>query len=256
MKVNKEIVDKRRNDILNLIRREESVSIDNLCEVFKVSAATMQRDLNHWANYGLIQKKGGKALLTKNVENEKDIRPQNTISNIAMMAANYIKDNDVVFINASETALLTLEYVKAKNVTVITNNMNARKYVQNQSLNIIFCGGQIRILHNALLGDVTVNLLKSITANVSIVGCGGITTDEVKAGTLDVATVNMTMLEQTHGKKIIVCTSDKFESSHSFKFASLNEIDYLITDDKISQEYVDNIESKHHTQIIQVPFDN
>ena len=126
MKVSKAIVDKRRNEIMKTIQENNSISVDDLVEKYDVSAVTIRRDLQYWEDMGAIVRNYGSAsLIQEFVDDNKNYDRFRYMKAIAKRAALFVEDNDVIFINTSMTAIMMIDYIKYKNVTIITNNAKA-----------------------------------------------------------------------------------------------------------------------------------
>ena len=147
MKVSKTLVDKRRKEIMQVIQENNNVSVDELANKFKVSAVTIRRDLQYWEDLGAIERNYGSAsLIQEFVQDNKNYDRFRYMKAIAKRAALYVEDNDVIFVNTSMTAVMMIDYIKYKNVTVITNNAKAINGHPDDSLSIIFTGGEVSIL--------------------------------------------------------------------------------------------------------------
>ena len=120
MKVSKAIVDKRRNEIMKTIQENNSISVDDLVEKYDVSAVTIRRDLQYWEDMGAIVRNYGSAsLIQEFVDDNKNYDRFRYMKAIAKRAALFVEDNDVIFINTSMTAIMMIDYIKYKNVTII-----------------------------------------------------------------------------------------------------------------------------------------
>ena len=62
---------------------------------------------------------------------------------VAKKAAELIEEGDIIFVNSSKTALLMLDYISGKRVSVITNNGNAITSSHDPLVSIILTGGEL-----------------------------------------------------------------------------------------------------------------
>ena len=161
MKMNKAVVDARRNKIMQKIQSQGKAAVEDLAEELQVSPLTIRRDLQFWEEMGAVERYyGGAKLIQHFVENDD---PQ--LSNeqykhaIAKYAAQYVQDGDTIFINTSSTALLVLKYIKNKRVTVITNNGKAIFMDHDPMVSICLSGGELRIPKESMVGDFALNNL-------------------------------------------------------------------------------------------------
>ena len=201
MKMNKAVVDARRNKIMQKIQSQGRAAVEDLAEELQVSPLTIRRELQFWEETGAVERYyGGAKLIQHFVENDD---PQ--LSNeqykhaIAKYAAQYVQDGDTIFINTSSTALLVLKYIKNKRVTVITNN-----------------GKAIFMDHDPL---------------VSIYLSGGVTT-----AILQEVAINEVMITRCIGETFILADHTKIGTNHSFISGMIQSFDYLITDHLAPEE--------------------
>lgn len=255
MKVSKDIVDKRRQDVMKAIQENNSMNVEDLATKFNVSPITIRRDLQYWEEQGAIERfYGGASLLQAFIEEDEESYQRNRyMRSIAKRAAYFIEDGDVVFINSSITAIMIINYVKYKNVTVITNNARAINYNPDEGVTVLFTGGEVRFPKKSITGDLALSTINSITANKCFIGCSGLTKDSVSTGFVKEASINKAMLQRTKGKKFLLCDHTKFGLSYSFDYARFSECDYLITDVLANKETINSIkENFNNISIIEV----
>lgn len=147
MKMNKAVVDARRNKIMQKIQSQGKAAVDELAEELQVSPLTIRRDLQYWEEMGAVERYYGGAKLIQHFVDNDDPKLSNEQYKhaIAKYAAQYVKDGDTIFINTSSTALLVLKYIKNKRVTVITNNGKAIFMDHDPMVSICLSGGELRI---------------------------------------------------------------------------------------------------------------
>lgn len=139
----------RIKEIENYVLKHENVSIDTLCSLFDVSKNTIRRDIAELEKKGIIKKIYGG--ITLNDNNKKPTIPfgQREITNklpkqlIAKEASKLVEDGDIIFIDSGTTTIHMIPFLAdKKNLTIITNNMNAIvKSFPYTNLNILSTGG-------------------------------------------------------------------------------------------------------------------
>ena len=107
----------RLNAIEQYVISHETVSIDELCEVFEVSKNTIRRDLNELEMRGHITKVyGGVTATVPSGAVPTPIRSSlNTVdkSLIGRLAAEEVEDGDTIFIDSGTTTLCLLRFLVA-----------------------------------------------------------------------------------------------------------------------------------------------
>lgn len=257
MKVNKHIVEKRRNEIMKIIQKEHKVNVQELSNLFHVSPLTIRRDLQYWEDLGAVIRNYGGASLIQEYINVENYDTQRYLHAIAKRAAQYIENGDTIFINSSKTALLTLKFIKNKQVTVITNNARAVNFSPDSQVTVIYTGGEVRFPKHSMVGNYALGMVNTITADKCLIGCSGLYQNGVSTELLKEVPINQAMLQRTKQMRIILCDHSKFGIKYSYCYSSFKNIDYLITDVNADPDIIENIREKNPTNIIQVePFIN
>ncbi|MEG1732120.1 MAG: DeoR/GlpR family DNA-binding transcription regulator, partial [Longicatena sp.] len=228
MKMNKEVVDNRRNEIMKLIQNKGRMFVDDLAESLQVSPLTIRRDLQFWEEKGAVERFYGGAKLVQNFVVNDDL----TLSNeaykhaIAKYAAQYVQEGDTIFINTSSTALLVLKYIKNKRVTVITNNAKAIFIDHDPFVSICLTGGELRIPKESMVGNFALNNLNRVSANKAFLGCSGISaTSGMTTAILQEVAINEVMISRSIGEKFILADHTKIGNNHSFISGAINSFD-------------------------------
>src|SRR4051812_29544606 len=118
---------KRINLIRDYIFEHQTVSFDELVNVFNVSKNTIRRDIQLLVESGDIKKVyGGVAVNHSTLVSFTDriTRNQQQKKSIAQSAAQYVEDGDIIFIDSGTTTLELFEFLKTKELTIITNNLD------------------------------------------------------------------------------------------------------------------------------------
>ncbi|WP_296128692.1 DeoR/GlpR family DNA-binding transcription regulator [uncultured Anaerococcus sp.] len=249
MKIKKSIVDRRRDNILAYIKNKEEVTTQELVDEFDVSEITIRRDLNFLQSIGRIDRFYGGAKVNTE-EDPQDLIVEEKKERIAQKCAEFIKEYDDIFINSSSTALLVLKYLKNKRINVITNNGKALNLDLDPHVTVTLTGGKISYPKNALTGPFTINNLKNLASDITIIGISGVTPDgKLTTSLMDEVEINQYMINESTSKNILVCDSSKFYKAANFKIGDIDKIDIVITDDNIERKTIEMLE-KHAVQLI------
>lgn len=245
MKQSKEVVDRRRKKILEMITKVGDIKVNDIAEHFQVSIPTIRRDLQYLDDSKYIERYYGGAHTKTEPEpvNTPDLNLLYKIR-IAQYAASLIEDGDSVFINTSSTALEIISYIEAKNVTVITNNGNAIFKQHSSKVNVLLTGGELRHIKGTMVGDFALRNLSMVTAKKSFIGCSGLT---IKSGMttelLNEVKINELMNQRVSGSVYIVTDSTKLGKERSFVSCPIKTVKNIITDERASPKMVDEFEN-------------
>jgi DeoR/GlpR family transcriptional regulator of sugar metabolism len=240
----------RQDEILEILNREKSVTVEQLANELFVSGATIRRDLRIMESQGLLKRSHGGAVLFKSSSSEESsflIREQENTSakrTIANLAVRLIKSGQSVFMDSSSTTGAVIPLLnRLKSLTVTTTGLrNALLLSQTNSVKIYISGGLVVNHSNSMTGTDTMDYISRIHADVALLSCMGI--DE-NAGFTD-ASIEQAKLKQQMRKNssqvAILCDSTKFGKTFMCTDFTFDEIDYIITDKKPPEKFVKRIE--------------
>lgn len=222
--------DNRKNGLIRILEQYGQVRVKMLADELDVSPLTIRRDLDYLQEQGLVKRSYGKATLLNPVSNafsSTQIRCKNAI---AKAAAQLVQDQDTILINTSSTALLVLKYLSAKNVTIVTNNGKVMNMDLEHQPYVILTGGELRFPKESMVGDITLDNLRRVYANIAFIGCSGLSTENgVSTAVMAEGSVNRMMMERAE-KVVIVADHTKIGSDSNFPYVGLEAVDHLITD--------------------------
>lgn len=247
MKMNKAIVDERRNTIMKEIQVKGQASVDALAISLNVSPLTIRRDLQYWEEMGAVERFYGGARLIQSFVDNDDPQLSNEFYKhaIAKYAAQYVHDGDTIFINTSSTALLVLKYLKNKRVTVITNNGKAIFMDHDPLVSICLTGGELRIPKESMVGDFALNNLSRVSSTKAFLGCSGFSVSSgMTTAILQEVAINEVMINRCIGQKFILADHTKVGTNHSFISGSVQSFDFLITDNMANEDELFSIQEK------------
>ena len=173
----------RQEEILEILNRNKSATVEELASELFVSGATIRRDLRSMEKQGLIKRSHGGAMPFKSSAEESAfaIREQENISakrTIANLAVKLINNGDSVFLDSSSTVGLTVPLLNNFNYLSVTTTglYNAMLLSQTNKVKIYIAGGQIQNHSNSIIGTDTLDYISRIHADVSLLSCSGLDT--------------------------------------------------------------------------------
>ncbi len=255
MKVNYEIVNKRRNDMMILIQKLGKIDVPSLATEFNVSQITVRRDLQYWEEKGAIIRYHGGAKL---VQTMVDYHNPNLTNDrykhaIAKYAAQFVKEGDTIFINTSSTALLVIQYIIKKRCTIITNNAKALLTKHDPLVSILLTGGELRFPKEAMVGEFALYNLNRVSATKCFLGVSGISVEGgISTAILAEVAINEKMIERCTGEVFVLCDYTKIGVKHSFCSGEISQIDYLITDINAREEDVQSFRD-NNIEVVTLP---
>ena len=235
----------RQRDILEYARINGEVQVDPLAESFKVTPQTIRRDLNQLCHLRLLQRVHGGALVHDGVENlgyQARVRlATEEKSAIGRRAAELIGNDSSLFINIGTTTEKVAEYLTDHiGLLVITNNLNVVNILRhNKSNEIVTAGGTVRHEDGGIVGETTADFFARFKVDYAVIGVSAIEED----GTLldyDTREVRVAQAIIRNARSVIlVADSIKFERNAPVRLGKMDNIDYFVTNEKPSTEFLD-----------------
>ena len=247
--------EERRLKIAEIINKGNSVRVPELVEKFSVSESTIRRDLNELESLGLILRTHGGAVSTgvNKLEVsfiEKQDKYAREKEKIGQIAANEIEDGDTIIIDSGTTTQYIAKFIKAKNLTIITNSIVLSNELSNRDdIQIINTGGIIRSNTKAQVGPIAEKVIRQFRVNKSFLGANGICINAgITTPTIEEATIKQSMID-VGDKVYLLVDESKFGQVYFSLISDFTNIDYLITNKERSKEEV-SFFKKHGINIL------
>ncbi|AEB06597.1 transcriptional regulator, DeoR family [Coriobacterium glomerans PW2] len=255
MKQTRSFVTQRREDILQTLRRAGRIGVGLLAEQMGVSPLTIRRDLDSLEKTGLIYRRYGEAVLADDAADRAASARHRAMSAIARAAAALVSDHELLFINTSETALMVIAHIAARDVTIVTNSSATHELSVPPSATVLVTGGEIRPPRGVLSGEFALANIRSVSATTCFVGCAGISTATgVTSCAQQEATVNSLMVERAD-HVVLLADASKIGAEAGFTYAALDRIDLLITDETASDADVRVLSASGVAEVRRVPIE-
>jgi DeoR/GlpR family transcriptional regulator of sugar metabolism len=234
---------KRLEEITMILEKEGSVDVNSLCARFKVTGKTIRQDLVKLEETGILERFHGGAIFKQNGTNIFPIkqRKQHNLEEkqrIAATAQKYIEERDIIIIDGGSTNLEIAKGLGDKQVIVITNDLIiAGELLNKDNVTLYVTGGKLRREGVfTLLGRDAEKMVQKYNANKLFLGTSAL---DFKQG-LTVFSAEEVEVKRAmmNSAREVICLADysKFHQLAFASFASLDDIDVLITDNRITME--------------------
>ena len=227
--------DERYDRILQIVDEKEYVSANELAKTLYVSMPTIRRDLAELhAKQLLLRSHGGaKKIKSDHKVTPLDFRKTLNISEkrrICEKASALINDNDIIFIDASSTAMQLIDYISGKkNLTVITNGIPLAALLMNKGIKAYCTGGEIQTNSLAMSGSFAEDFIRSFNIDTAFFSCFGVNSD----GMIVDASLSETMFRKVAirhaNKSVFLCDSSKFDLSAAYNLMPIDDVDVVVT---------------------------
>lgn len=240
----------RRADILNLLRETGSQKVEFLSQHFGVSTVTIRSDLNFLEQQGYITRSHGYAVLNSRLIAELSISDKRNNypelkQRIGKLAASLLKEGERVILDSGTTSKAIVSYLGDLNLTVLTNGLDiAMELVSCPNVEVRMTGGVLRKNAMSFSGVMADNNLHYYRFDKVFLGVDGF---DLQKGitTFNEQEAQLNRLMCNAADQVIVVTdSSKFGQYSNFVICAANQIDVLVTDNKLPlsyQEYLENM---------------
>lgn len=234
----------RRDEILNLINSDGQVYVDELSNKFGVSEVTIRNDLDQLEQKSLlIRARGGAMRIEGRVGVDYNISEKDKINyqekvRIGKAAAQLIKSSEIILIDSGTTTVEMVKNLqKIEDLTVITNALNIASVLINYSnVNLTMPGGYLRKNSQSLVGPMAERSLKNFYVDKAFLGVDGFDTRTgLYTPNIEEAHLNELMIEIAN-EVILLTDSSKFKKKSFAYICSIDKVDVVVTDDKISEQ--------------------
>ena len=126
--------------------------------------------------------------------------------------------------------------------SVVTNSLpSALTLAANPYMELQLLGGSVRAITQAVVGDQALRTLALMRADVAFIGSNAVTIDHgLSTADPQEAAVKRAMIANAR-QVVVLCDSTKLGRDYLVSFASLEDIDVVITDDSAPRAFIDEL---------------
>ncbi|AUU99684.1 DeoR family transcriptional regulator [Phytobacter ursingii] len=236
----------RREQIIQQLREQGSVQVNDLSEQFGVSTVTIRNDLAFLEKQGIAVRAYGGALICDGNASpvaEPTLEDKSTLNislkrSIAQSAVALIKPGHRIILDSGTTTFEIARLLRQHtDVIVMTNGMNvANALLEAQGVELLLTGGHLRRQSLSFYGDRAEQSLQNYHFDMLFLGVDAIDLERgVSTHNEDEARLNRRMCEVAE-RIVVVTDSSKFNRSSLHKIIDTQRIDTVITDENIPPE--------------------
>ena len=226
----------RQEQIRQYIEQKNIVTIKELQSLFpNVSLMTIHRDLDALEEKGSIVKfRGGAKSVrhTGDVEFNVRMRENNAGKDaIARKALTLLQPHTSVFFDASTTNLALAKALPDINLNIFTTGPSiALELCRLHNPVVTLCCGTMNRNNLAISGQNTLEMLEKINIDIAFIGVSGCSVDAgFTCGTESDMLVKRKVIQKAR-TSVMMCGHEKFTCLMPYTFATLQDVDYLVSD--------------------------
>ena len=176
------LTEERYEIILRLLDEKKSVTVTELKDFLETSESTVRRDITALDKAGMLTKVFGGAIANEYsvTAHEPTVEQKSQVNltektEIGRYAADLIKPEDFVYLDAGTTTGSMLQYISEKNAVYVTNAVSHAQRLAADGFRLILIGGDLKSSTGAVIGSVAAQMISRYHFTKGFFGTNGIT---------------------------------------------------------------------------------
>lgn len=245
------VAEQRRNEILRRVEEQGSIRISNLGSHFNVTDMTIRRDIDVLSQRGLVKRVHGGAisegdgnidLATTFLKRNKEFKPEK--ERIGIRAQEFVEEGSTIIIDGGSTNEIFANHLDPrKNLRVVTHGLNiAWILAGNENHELIVPGGILNRLTMTFTGSEAAGIYEELNADLLFLSASGISLEK---GLSDPAWLDRSIKKamiKAAKKVILLIDSHKFGLVSSRTFASIHDVQLVVTDVNLDEGFREQCE--------------
>jgi len=238
-------------EVEEYIFKHKEVKIREIIDVFELSESTVRRYIKQLIKNGSIKKEYG--FVVANVaDNLVNIKARiGYLSEkkvmIAQLAESFITDGDTIFVDSGTTHMYLAEALSSKkDITIVTNNLLfAIKIVDSDTkANLIIVPGIVNKKTISSSGDSTIRYIDEFYFDIAFITASGVSIENGPSNrTLPECDIKRKIISRSK-LNILLVDDSKFDKIFPFSFATLDSFDYILTNKKPEDKFLEFVKKK------------
>ena len=233
----------RQQRIMAEARRAGRVEVASLADSLGVAAETVRRDLTALEQRGSVRRVHGGAIPVERLELEPTLATRTTRladvkRRIAARVLDELASGGTLLLDSGSTTLAVVQLLPPDlDLTVVTNSVAAASALSTHpGVALYLLGGRVRGTTGAAVGEWATAALDGLVVDLAVLGTNGfsaargLTTPDQAESLVKAAMVRS-------ARRVLVATdSSKAGDDHLHRFATLAEVDVLVTDTDLADD--------------------
>ena len=249
MKERRVFIEERLEEIQRLLSKQKRITVKELCDHFHVSLVTIRNDLNELAKQGEITRTHGGAIAADDIQSTLPFgtRRKSHFENkqsIAKAAADLVNSGEVIFIDGGTTAVDIPTFLnQGQDLTIITPSIEvAHILISNTSFNVYVLNGFLNRKSFSTIGAPYEGFMSEWNIAKAFCGAAGLTIDEGLTDCYLGFVEQKRVIAQKAQTVVGLVDSSKLGIASLSSFASIDDIDIIITDRGIGRDMKTSLE--------------
>ncbi|OJG58337.1 hypothetical protein RV07_GL002904 [Enterococcus malodoratus] len=227
-----------------MLEADGTIRSSEIMAELSVSDMTVRRDLDELEGQGLLERVHGGARLQNLYRqeelshSEKKIVHYNEKEKIAKRAVEFINDGDTVFLGPGTTVELTVQYIQADFLRIVTNCQPIFDRLNQCKKNwkIYLIGGELRVATQCFIGEITNKSLMDMNFHKSFFSCNALSGQKIMTATFEEGQTQQIALNNSVDRYLLIDHSKIGKSDFSV-FYNLRDVTAVITNKHERRHY-------------------
>jgi DeoR/GlpR family transcriptional regulator of sugar metabolism len=238
----------RQLRIREMLAQREYLDLAALCRDLEASESSVRRDLVALENEGVLKRVYGGAMAVETRGHDLDFdfqsaRMAEEKKRIGALAAGLIEDGQTVILDGGSTVAAVARALHNHSLHVVTNSLAiADIFQRSREIEVTLTGGYLYPRLRVMLGPLCEQMLGGVSADVLVMGVGGVTAAGFGNNNALVVNHQRKMIEAAR-LVILVADHTKFGRGAMIPVAPLDVADTVVSDAALAPEYLELLRS-------------
>jgi len=227
----------RRAQIMSRVLEHGRVDVTELAEEFDVTGETIRRDLTELQRQRLVRRVHGGAVPWRGSMHvpRLEVRESHKVGEkrrIATAALLEVPQSGSLIIDSGSTTLHVADLLdRDRDLTVITNSVPIiRSLATTERPDVVVLGGALERKTMTFADQPGVDMLRDITVDVLFIGCDGMSPERGFTTPFRAEVAIKRAMMASARRTVMMFDHSKIGSEQLFRFATIDEVDTIITD--------------------------
>lgn len=244
-------LEERQSKILEMLERDGKVLVKELAEIFSVTEDSIRKDLSSLELDGKLKRTYGGAVtieekLQMTEAQRRRISDVESKRKIAAAAVRLMQQQDLIFLDISTISIAVAQILEKTetNYKILTNMVDVLVMLaRNPKIQLFFAGGQINQSRDGFSDVLNVEFISNFRPDVAFIGAFGVDIKKNSLTSRDTSggVLKARMIENSK-TSYVIAESRKIGVVGNYSFATLDKIDGIITETKLSDNLLTEAE--------------
>lgn len=255
------LVEERRNRLLELVRVRRFASLPELAETLEVSESTVRRDVEQLEQQGEAKRIHGGVLYSGTSPKlpHFDARQPSCWEQkraIAAKAVELIEEGDTILLDGGSTTYEVARLLIGRALHVVTTSLPvANLFASDSNSDLMMIGGNICPRTGVAQGPMAAKIISQFQVRKTILSVAGVNDEGCFNNNMLLVEAERAMIAAAD-EVIVVADSSKFGRRSLTKACELADVDHMVVDNGISQDWRSKILAAGVNLVMAGPTDN